>query len=105
TPAAVTTVLPQHVEETSIVDLQKMLDAGTVSSVELVQEYQRRIDAIDRSGPFLNSILQVNRDAQSIAAALDAERRAKGARGPLHGIPILVKDNIDTADSMQTTAG
>jgi len=95
----------QSVEETSIADLQAAMEAGRVSAVELVQEYQRRIEAIDRSGPFLNSILQVNPAALTIAADLDAERRRTGPRGPLHGIPILLKDNIDTADAMQTTAG
>jgi amidase len=91
--------------ETSIADLQAAMDARKISAVELVTEYQARIEAVDRSGPFLNSILQVNKDALAIAADLDAERRRLGPRGPLHGIPILVKDNVDTADSMQTTAG
>lgn len=105
-PAApATAIRTDDVIETSIADLQAAMDARRISAVELVQEYQARIEAIDRSGPFLNSVLQVNRDALSIAADLDAERRQKGPRSPLHGIPILVKDNVDTADSMQTTAG
>ena len=67
--------------------------------------YLRRIAEIDRTGPTLNAVIEINPDALEIADALDAERRARGPRGPLHGIPILIKDNIDTADRMQTTAG
>jgi amidase len=93
------------VEDASIADLQAALDARRLSSVELVQEYLNRIEAIDRTGPFLNSVMQVNKDALSIAADLDAERRRVGPRSPIHGMPILLKDNIGTADSMQTTAG
>src|SRR4029077_5854333 len=75
------------------------------SAVELTQEYLNRIQSLDRAGPSLNAILEVNPDALSIAADLDNERRHTGPRSPLHGIPILLKDNIDTADAMQTTAG
>jgi amidase len=71
----------------------------------LVAQYVERIDAIDRSGPTLGSVLELNPDAAAIATQLDAERRARGPRGPLHGIPVLLKDNIDTGDRMQTTAG
>ncbi|MBV9543631.1 MAG: amidase [Chloroflexi bacterium] len=89
----------------SIADLNAAMDAGKISSVELVKEYQARIEAIDRSGPFLNSVLELNKDALNIAASMDAERRRNGPRSPIHGMPILIKDNIDTADSMHTTAG
>src|SRR6185437_15958531 len=65
----------------------------------------RRIDEIDRNGPTLKSVIELNPDALAIADALDAERKAKGPRGPLHGVPILIKDNIDTGDRMMTTAG
>jgi amidase len=104
-PMPPSTIRLDDLAETSIADLSAALDAHRLSSVELVQEYRARIEAIDRTGPFLNSILQVNRDALTIAADLDVERRQKGPRSPLHGVPILVKDNVDTADSMQTTAG
>ena len=91
------TYLP--VEEVSIDQL------ASASSVDLCKAYLRRIEQIDRAGPSLNSVIELNPDALTIAADLDLERRQKGPRGPLHGIPILIKDNIDTADRMQTTAG
>src|SRR5262249_17002336 len=91
--------------EATIADLQKRIAAGELSSRELTQAYIRRIDRIDQHGPHLNSILELNPDALAIAEALDRERRQHGPRGPLHGIPVLLKDNIDTADKMQTTAG
>jgi len=91
--------------ETGIADLQAGLSAGRFTARSLVLEYLERIETVDRSGPTLRSILETNPDALSIADALDAERGARGARGPLHGIPILLKDNIDTADRMTTTAG
>jgi amidase len=88
----------------SIADLQRLMSSGRLTSRQLVDVYLRRIQAIDkRLG--LNSVLQVNPDAQRIAAALDHERRRHGPRGPLHGIPVMLKDNIDTGDRMQTTAG
>ena len=79
--------------------------AGRLTSVQLVQAYQARIRAIDRSGPRINAVIEENPDALALATALDRERREKGPRGPLHGIPVLLKDNIATADAMQTTAG
>ena len=78
---------------------------GSLTAHTLAQRYLERIAAIDKRGPALNSVIELNPDALAIAAALDAERKAKGARGPLHGIPVLIKDNIDTADRMMTTAG
>ncbi|MES3015016.1 MAG: amidase family protein, partial [Pseudomonadota bacterium] len=92
-------------EERSLADLQADLAAGRVTSQRLVSEYAERIQRIDRRGPTLLSVIELNPDALDIAQALDAERQATGPRGPLHGIPILIKDNIATRDRMQTTAG
>jgi amidase len=91
--------------EATIAELQAEMHAGRLTSRRLVEFYTRRIAALDRAGPRLGHVLEVNPEAVSIAADLDAERRARGPRGPLHGIPILIKDNIATADRMQTTAG
>ena len=93
------------VEEKDLSSLAEELAKGRVTSRQLVQAYLARIEAIDRKGPGLNSVIETNPEALSIADQLDQERNQKGARGPLHGIPILVKDNIDTADKMATTAG
>jgi amidase len=79
--------------------------AGRYTSRRLVELYTQRIDAIDRRGPALRSVIELNPDARAIADALDMERRAGRVRGPLHGIPVLIKDNIDTHDRMMTTAG
>jgi amidase len=96
---------PHDLVEVTIAELQARLRSGQLSTRELVDAYLDRIEAIDRRGPKVNSVLQVNPDARAIADSLDRERRAKGPRGPLHGIPILLKDNIDTHDRMHTTAG
>ena len=93
------------IEERSLADLRADLDAGRTTSEQLVAAYLERIRRIDRAGPRLSSVIETNPDALSIARALDEERRRKGPRGPLHGVPILVKDNIDTHDRMLTTAG
>ncbi len=92
-------------EEVSLADLQTGLAAGTWTSKALVTAYLARIHALDQAGPKLHSVIEVNPDALTIAAALDTERKAGHVRGPLHGIPVLIKDNIDTADRMKTTAG
>jgi amidase len=92
-------------EEADMRQLQKRMSEGSFTARSLTAQYLERIEAIDRRGPMLNSVIELNPDALSIAASLDAERQAKGVRGPLHGIPILIKDNIDTADRMMTTAG
>ena len=92
-------------EEATISALQGRMESGSLTSRSLTQACLDRIDALDRKGPTLREVLETNPDALSIAEELDVERRAKGARGPLHGIPILLKDNIDTADRMTTTAG
>ena len=96
---------PFELEEATIAGLQDSMVSGRYSSRQVTELYLRRIADIDRAGPTLRSILEINPDAEAIAAALDEERREKGPRGPLHGIPIVVKDNIDTADRMTTTAG
>ena len=91
--------------EYDIETLQSLMQKGELSSRQLVQFYLDRIDAIDRDGPALNSIIETNPQAIEIATALDAERKASGPRGPMHGIPVVLKANIDTADEMETTAG
>lgn len=96
---------PFELEEATIAQLQDWMASGRYTARRLAELYLRRIDQIDRNGPALRSIIETNPEALAIADALDAERKAKGARGPLHGIPIVVKDNIDTADRMSTTAG
>jgi len=96
---------PFELEEATIPDLQKRMREGSLTAATLTRRYLERIAAIDKRGPAINSIIELNPDAPAIAAALDAERKAKGPRGPLHGIPVLIKDNIDTADRMMTTAG
>ena len=90
--------------EASITEIQSALDAGRVDSVQLVQQYQNRIQAYDKQGPRLNSIVRVNPLALAQARALDIERQQSGSRGPLHGVPLVVKDNYNT-DSMPTTGG
>ena len=90
--------------EATIADINAAFDAGTLSSEMLVERYLARIDAYDKAGPQLNAVLWVNGDAIATARALDRERRDRGPRSPLHGIPVVLKDNIDTGD-MPTTAG
>lgn len=91
--------------ELTCAQLQTRMAAGDVSSAALVDGYLARISALDGVGPQLRAIIELNPDARALARALDDERARSGARGPLHGIPILLKDNIDTADGMSTTAG
>jgi amidase len=93
------------IEEATIAGLQDMMASGQATAEGLVKLYLERIERIDRNGPALNAVIQINPDALSIARALDGERTEKGPRGPLHGIPVLIKDNIDTADGLETTAG
>lgn len=92
-------------EELTISDIRQAYEQGTYTIEELVQAYLTRIEQIDQAGPALNAMLTLNPDALAIARALDQERRAGSARGPLHGIPVVLKDNIDTHDGMPTTAG
>lgn len=95
---------PYEVSEKTIAELQAAMASGRVTSVQLVEAYLERIRAYDQAGPRLNSVLYVNPNAAAAARMLDEERRKKGARGPLHGIPVLLKDNFDTKD-MPTTGG
>ena len=96
---------PFPLEEATGAQLQDWMTSGRYTSRQIVQFYLDRIDQIDRHGPTLRAVIEVNPDALTIADALDKERGQKGPRGPLHGIPILIKDNIDTGDRMSTTAG
>lgn len=96
---------PFELAEATIADLQEGMRTGKWTARAITEAYLARIDAVDAGGPALRSVLERNPDALASADALDLERRERGARGPLHGIPILVKDNIDTGDRMSTTAG
>jgi len=92
-------------DEITIGELQEGMKSGKYTARAIAEKYLARIAAIDKRGPAVNSVIETNPDALEIAEALDKERKEKGPRGPLHGIPILIKDNIATADRMQTTAG
>jgi amidase len=94
-----------ELDEITIGELQDGMKSGRYSARTIAEKYLARIAAIDKSGPKVNSVIETNPDALGIAEALDKERKEKGPRGPLHGIPVLIKDNIATADRMQTTAG
>jgi amidase len=96
---------PSEFSEATIAQLQAAMAARRLSAVELTRFYLNRIQAVDERGPRLNSVIELNPDAVSIASQLDAMRRKGQVLGPLHGIPIILKDNVDTGDSMQTTAG
>jgi amidase len=98
-------VKPFELDETTIADLQAGMASGKFSARSIAEKYLARIEEIDKQGPTLNSIIELNPDALAIADALDKERKEQYVRGPMHGIPVLIKDNIDTADRMQTTAG
>jgi amidase len=90
---------------TSIANLQQRMANGEITSRQIVQQYLDRIAALDKAGPAINAIIELNPDALAIAERLDTERKNGTVRGPLHGIPVLLKDNLDTADRMHTTAG
>ncbi|MBV9155501.1 MAG: amidase [Acidobacteriaceae bacterium] len=94
-----------ELDEVTVSDLQNRLREGSLSIERITQTYLARIDRLDRHGPTLRSVIEINPDALAIARDLDTEYKAKGPRSPLHGIPVVIKDNIDTADKMQTTAG
>ncbi len=98
-------IQPGDLDEVSISDLAEKMTSGTYTSRSITETYLARIESVDRQGPVLRSVIELNPEALAIADALDKERKEKGPRGPLHGIPILIKDNIDTADQMATTAG
>ena len=96
---------PDNFEEATITELHDRMNRGELTSEELIGWYLQRIESIDRSGPSLNSIIELNPDALLTARALDEEWQESGPRGPMHGIPVILKANIDTADRMRTTAG
>jgi amidase len=98
-------VVDEDLAESTIAELQSAMADGTLDSQRLTAACLRRIELIDRSGPMLNSVIEVNPDGRAIAAELDRERRSSGPRSALHGIPVLLKDNIATGDRMMTTAG
>jgi len=98
-------VKPFELEEVTIGELQDGMKSGKFTAHSLAEKYLVRIDENDKRGPAINAVIELNPDALSIADALDQERKAKGPRGPLHGIPMLIKDNINTGDRMMTTAG
>jgi amidase len=98
-------IKPFELEEVTITELQAGMKSGKWTARSIAQKYLARIEEIDKRGPSVNSIIELNPDAMMIAEQLDKERRTKGPRGALHGIPVLIKDNIDTADRMTTTAG
>ena len=92
-------------EETTVAELQRAMESGRITAVALVRQYLKRIEEVDQREPRLNAVIELNPDALAIAESLDRERKAKGSRGLLHGIPVFLKDNIDTHDRMTTTAG
>ena len=96
---------PFELEEATVAQLGEWMASGRFTSRDLVERYLARIEDLDRRGPAINQIIELNPDALAIADAMDAERRAGKVRGPLHGVPVLLKDNIGTDDRMQTTAG
>ncbi len=96
---------PFALEDVGVAELQRRMTAGATTSRALVEQYLARIAAVDRTGPALRSIIELNPDARSIADRMDAERKAGRVRSPLHGIPVVIKDNIATGDTMRTSAG
>ncbi len=98
-------VSPFEFDEVAIAGLQSGIMSGKLTARSITEKYLARIEAVDKRGPTVNSVIELNLDVLSIADDLDHERQAKGPRGPLHGIPVLIKDNIATHDRMQTTAG
>lgn len=94
-----------ELNEATIEGLQQKMHAGSATSIAITEAYLKRIKEIDQNGPKLKAVIEINPDALTIAAAMDAERKAGKVRGPMHGIPVLIKDNIDSGDKMMTTAG
>src|ERR1043165_59879 len=93
-------VKPFEFEEATCLDLQAAMRSGRETSVSITRKYLDRIADLDKRGPALNAVIEINPDAIAIARALDRERKERGPRGPLHGVPILLKDNFDTHDRM-----
>src|SRR5579862_6369978 len=104
-PASPRGAPPGTLAELSLADIAAAFADGHMTSQQLTQSYLTRIDELDRRGPSLRSVIETNPRALDIAAALDTERKTQGARGPLHGVPVLIKDNVETADHMMSTAG
>src|SRR5438093_7568207 len=104
-PARVPRIKAFELDEMTVAQLQGAMKSGKFTAASLTKKYLSRISEIDSRGPALNAIIELNPDVLAIAAALDRERASKGPRGPLHGIPVLIKDNLDTHDRMSTTAG
>ncbi len=98
-------IKPFEFGETTVADLQQGMQSGRLTARSITEKYLARIEEVDKHGPAVNSIIELNPDALATAEELDRERKAKGPRGPLHGIPVLIKDNIATRDRMMTTAG
>ena len=98
-------IKPFELDELTIADLQAGMASGKFGARSITEKYLARIEEIDKHGPTINSVIELNPDALAIADALDKDRKDQHLRGPMHGIPVLIKDNIDTADRMQTTAG
>ncbi|MBT1702408.1 amidase [Chryseosolibacter indicus] len=94
-----------ELSEATVMDLQRMMEEGKYTAQRIAELYIRRIQEVDKDGPRLNSVIEINPEAIQIATQLDEERKSGKVRGPLHGIPVLIKDNIDTGDKMMTTAG
>jgi len=103
--ASVTHAQTSGLEYLTVDELGSNMEQGQLTAVALVRHLHQRIEALDKSGPAINSIIELNPDALAIAESLDKERKAGHVRSPLHGIPVLLKDNIDTSDEMQTSAG
>ena len=103
--AASAATAPSDFNEMTITQLQGLMGSRQTRSADLVTFFLQRIRTLDQSGPMVNSVIELNPDALAIASALDGERQAGHVRGPLHGIPVLLKDNVDTHDQMQTAAG
>jgi len=104
-PAAIPLVKSFELGEITVAELQDEMQSGQLTARSVTGKYLARIENVDKQGPSVNSLIEVNPDALALAAELDRERKAKGPRGPLHGIPVLIKDNIATRDRMMTTAG
>jgi amidase len=104
-PAALPSPKPFELDEITVAKLQDEMQSGRLTARSITEKYLTRIEKVDKHGPAVNSVIELNPDALAIAAELDRERKAKGPRGPLHGIPVLIKDNQATRDRMMTTAG